>query len=216
MKKISTLLILLCFITNIFAQNDSDAAILLEKISIKYKKYNTAAMKVKLTIDVPEADKSVVLLSQVWLKGDKYKIDFEDKMMMSNTVSMWTYYKDINELQIGNYDPTSIVFLPSKLFDIYSDKFIYRVKEEFKNSNGDLIKNIELTPINKDGVIFKIVVSINTKTMEIIETRMFEKSGYKYSYNITEMKTNITLEDAFFEFDIIKYNIDSDDITDWR
>lgn len=198
------------------AQNDVDAAQLLEKISVKYKQFKTSKLDVELSIDVPEIEESTVLVSKVWLKGDQFKIEFDDKILMSNTISQWTYLKEVNELQISNYDPAAMIFLPSKLFNLYSDEYIFRIIEEFKNDKGELIKKVELTPLNKELEIFKIVVSINATTLTLINTKMFEKSGFKYSYEIISLKTNEILKDDFFIFDPKAYNIDIDDITDLR
>mgnify|MGYP006078190939 FL=1 len=199
-----------------FAQNDIDAAQLLEKLSINYQKFTTLKLNIELAIDIPEIEESTVLESIVWLKGDQFKIEFEDKILMSNTISQWTYLKEVNELQISNYDPAAMIFLPSKLFKLYSDKYIYRIVKEFKNQEGELIKNVELTPVDKDLDIFKIIVSINTKKTSLITAKMFEKSGFKYSYKINSLLTNIDISEDFFIFDTKPYNITTDDITDLR
>ncbi len=217
MKLFKIILFSLCFVSfSTFAQNDTDAAKLLETVSSKYKKYKSSKIEVKLIIDVPEIDKDVVRNGTAWLKGDKFKIDFEEKMLVSNTISHWTYLKEVNELQISNYDESSMIFLPSKIFNLYSDDYIYRVSEEYKNDKGELIKKIELSPKNKNYEIFKIVVSINVNKLKLIETQMFEKSGYRYAYKILNLETNIELDDNFFIFNPADYNIDEDDITDLR
>lgn len=199
-----------------FAQNDMDAAKLLEKLSINHQKFTTSKLDIELTIDIPEIEESTILESTVWLKGDQFKIEFEDKILMSNTISQWTYLKEVNELQISNYDPAAMIFLPSKLFNLYSDEYIYRIVKEFKNREGELIKNVELTPVDKDLEIFKIIVSINAKKSSLISAKMFEKSGLKYSYKINSLQANIDISEDFFIFDTKAYNIAIDDITDLR
>jgi outer membrane lipoprotein carrier protein len=217
MLRFNFILLLIGFLSiSSFAQNDVDAAQLLEKLSIKYQRYQTSILDVELIIDVPEIEESTVLISKVWLKGDQFKIEFDDKILMSNTISQWIYLKEVNELQISKYDPTAMIFLPSKLFNLYSAEYIYRIVEEFKNDKGELGKNVELSPVNKELEIFKIIASVNTKTLTLISTKMFEKSGFKYSYKINSLETNIKIEDAFFIFDTKAFNIDTDDITDLR
>ena len=217
MRFINLIILSLCISTfSLSAQNDNEAANLLEKVSNKYKEYKTSKIVVLLTLDIPESDKDVVKEATAWLKKDKFKIEFDDKILMSDTESQWMFLKEENELQISNYDESAMVFLPSKILNIYSENYIYKIKEEYKNSKGELIKKIELTPKNKEMEIFKIVVSINTSTMEVLETKMFEKSGFRYSYKILSLKTNMTLEDSFFVFDVSKFKIDADDVTDLR
>jgi len=217
MKILQIILFFTCFgVLNLSAQNDTEAESILKSISTKYKAYATAKIDLKLTINIPETKENVVSTGVAWLKKDMFKVEFDERMLVSNTVTQWTYLKEVNEVQISKYDPSSMIFLPSKIFDLYSKDYIYRVKEEFKNSNGELIKLIELTPRNKNFEIFKIVVSINISKMELVKSQIFEKSGMKYSYDIISLKANVKLDDSFFTFDPKAYGIAKDDITDLR
>lgn len=218
MKNFSLLLVFICFaIFGVMSQNnDPNAAALLEKVSNKYKAYKTSKIDVKLTIKIPEVDETIEKEGSAWLKGDAFKIDFEEKMIVSNTETQWTYLKEVNEVQISNYDPSTMIFLPSKIFNLYSEEYIYRIKEDYKNEKGELIKKIELSPVDKESSIFKIVVTVNTSNLNILETKMFEKSGIKYAYKILKIEKNIKLDDGFFVFNIKDFDIDEDDITDLR
>lgn len=217
MKILQLILLITTFgIFNANAQVDTDAEALLKSISTKYKAYSTAKIDLKLSINIPETKENVVSTGVAWLKKDMFKIEFDERMLVSNTVTQWTYLKEVNEVQISKYDPSSMIFLPSKIFDLYNDQYIYRIKEEFKNQSGELIKLIELTPKNKNLEIFKIVVSINIPKMELVKSQIFEKSGMKYSYDIISLKPNVKLEDSFFTFDPKVYGISKDDITDLR
>lgn len=217
MKIFQIILFFTCFgVLNVNAQNDTEAQTILKSISTKYKAYSTAKIDLKLTINIPETKENVVSTGVAWLKKDMFKVEFDERMLVSNTVTQWTYLKEVNEVQISKYDPSSMIFLPSKIFDLYTDQYIYRIKEEFKNSNGELVKVIELTPKNKNLEIFKIIVSINIPKMELVKSQIFEKSGMKYSYDIISLKPNVKLEDSFFTFDPKAYGIAKDDITDLR
>ena len=217
MKFINLIIILFCLNTgNVFAQNDSEAETILQSISEKYKTYESAKLNLELSISIPDTEDDIVTKGEAWLKGDMFKIEFEERMMVSNTVTQWTYLKEVNEVQISKYDPSSMIFLPSKIFDLYSDEYIYRVREEYKNSDKELIKVLELTPIDKDFEIFKMVVSINMTKLEVVKTQIFEKSGMKYAYKILEFDTKVEFEDSFFTFDPKEFEIEEDDITDLR
>ena len=117
---------------------------------------------------------------------------------------------------VSCFGSDAIIFLPSKIFDIYSDDYIYRVKEEYKNDKKETIKVIEMTPVNKKMDIFKIVVYINVDKMELTKSQIFEKSGMRYLYDIIKLDTSVKLEDSFFTFDPAKYKIAKEDITDLR
>lgn len=211
------LLLLACLgFTSLNAQNDPEAEKILDAISAKYKTFKTAKIDLKLSINLPETKDDVVSNGVAWLKKDMYKIEFEERMQVSNTITQWTYLKEVNEVQISKYEVSSITFLPSKIFDVYNEDYIYRVKEEYRNEKKQMVKLIELTPTNKDIEVFKIIVSINTDNMDLVKTEMFEKSGMKISYEILALKTNLDLKDSFFSFNPEEYGIDKDDITDLR
>lgn len=216
-NRIIIMLLILCFgWTNTYAQNDAEAEKILATIAAKYKAFKTAKIDLKLIIDIPETKEDVISNGVAWLKKDMYKIEFEERMQVSNTITQWTYLKEVNEVQISKYDASSITFLPSKIFDVYSEDYIYRVKEEYRNEKKEMVKVIELTPINKELGVFKIVVSINTDKMELVKSQIFERSGMKIAYEILSLKTNLELKDDFFTFDPEAFGIEKDDITDLR
>lgn len=216
MKKIVIVLFALITLGFAQAQNDKEADVLLEKVAEKYKTYQTAKLDLNLKIKQPEADEEVVQKATFWLKKEMFKIDFEERVIVSDGTTQWTYLKEVNELQISHYDPSSLLFSPSQIFDVYSEEYIYRIREERKNKKGEVLKQIEMSPIDKDLNIFKIILTVNTKTLNVESTEVLDKSGIRFAYEVVELEKNPKLADDFFQFDRTKYDIDSDDIIDLR
>jgi outer membrane lipoprotein-sorting protein len=100
------------------------------------------------------------------------------------------------------------------LFDVYSEDYIYRVKEEYKNAGGEQIKVIELTPVNKDMDFFKIDLSVNQSKNAIVSSKIYERSGMRYTYEINTFTPNVALNDSFFVFQVDEY--DGIQVTDTR
>lgn len=210
MKKMRVylVLVLIIMINFSFAQNnsfDAEADALLKTVTLKYKSYKTAKIDLKLVIDLPEIEENQVTMVKTWLKGDKFKVELKDQMFVSDNITIWNYLKEYNEVQINNYEEEDAIFSPSIIFNLYNKDYAFRLKEEFKNSAGVLVKVIELTPINKDQNFFKIELKINDAKKEIIEAKIYEKSGMRYTYTINSYTPNIPLEDSFFKFDPSKY-----------
>ncbi len=217
MKFIHTILVLFCIgFLPLIAQNDSEAEAILKSVSEKYKTIESSKIDLELIIKIPESEEDVKTKGKAWLKGDMFKIEFDERMLVSNTKTQWTYLKEVNEVQISTYDPGAMIFLPSKIFNIYSDEYYFRVKEEYKNEKKELVKVLELNPYNKDFQIFKIVVAVNMSKNEVVSSEIFEKSGMRYKYRILSLETNLKLKDDFFTFDPKKYKIEEEDITDLR
>lgn len=216
MKKIVIVLFALITLGFAQAQNDKEADVLLEKVAEKYKTYQTAKLDLNLKIKQPEADEEVVQKATFWLKKEMFKIDFEERVIVSDGTTQWTYLKEVNELQISHYDPSSLLFSPSQIFDVYSEEYIYRIREERKNKKGEVLKQIEMSPIDKDLNIFKIILTVNTKTLNVESTEVLDKSGIRFAYEVVDLEKNPKLADDFFQFDRTKYDIDSDDIIDLR
>ena len=86
------------------------------------------------------------------------------------------------------------------LTNFYDKDFLYRLVSEAK-----VLQEIELTPIDKSKPFHKVVVSINKATQTISSTKVFEKTGNKYTYTVSGMNTNANVTDAQFVFDAKKY-----------
>ena len=185
------------------AQNnalDAEADALLKAVSAKYEKYTTAKIDLRLEIDLPEIEENQVMDVQAWIKGDKFKVDMKDQMFVSDNVTIWNYLKEYNEVQINDYEESDAIFSPSILFKLYTKDYVYRLKEEYKNSAGKIIKVVELTPINKDQEFFKIELKIEQATSSIVEAKIYEKSGMRYTYTIKSFTPNVPLDADFFKF----------------
>jgi len=193
---------------------DNQADQLLQAVSAKYKQYKTAELSINLSIDLPEVEEDQTIKVKAWFKGDKFKVDLGDQIFVSDNVTMWNFFKEYNEVQISDYIAEEVLFTPSMLFDVYSEDYIYRVKEEYKNVNGEQIKVIELTPVNKDMDFFKIDLSVNQSKNTIVSSKIYERSGMRYTYEINTFTPNVSLDDSFFIFKVDEY--DDIQVTDTR
>lgn len=193
---------------------DNQADQLLQAVSAKYKQYKTAELSINLSIDLPEVEEDQTIMVKAWFKGDKFKVDLGDQMFVSDNITMWNFFKEYNEVQISDYIAEEVLFTPSMLFDVYSEDYIYRVKEEYKNVNGEQIKVIELTPVNKDMDFFKIDLSVNQSKNTIVSSKIYERSGMRYTYEINMFTPNVALDDSFFIFKVDEY--DGIQVTDTR
>jgi outer membrane lipoprotein carrier protein len=181
--------------------NDPEAKRILDAVSSKFKSYKSVQGKFNLKIE-NAANKVIGTKSgMVYMKGTKYKISITGQEIFCDGSTIWTYDKSANEVTINKLEANNNTITPQKLFTNFYDKdFLYKLNGETKGT-----QEIELTPIDKSKPFFKVLVGINKAAQSISSTKVFEKTGNKYTYVINNMNTSATVADAQFVFDAKKY-----------
>ncbi len=215
-KQIAFLSISLFFSHLLFSQaqniaNDTEAATLLQKVSEKYKTYKNISAEFKLVIQRPKIkptddDKKYVdtLKGKILLQGVKFNISIKNQQIICDGKNIWTYSPADKEVQINYFEETDDIFSPSKIFTLYKEGYLYQIKEK-KLVNGKKVSTIEMSPSNKKVSYFKIDVSIDDATLQIIESKIYEKNGARYIYKLIKQSSNNTINEDSFLFDTSKY-----------
>jgi outer membrane lipoprotein-sorting protein len=108
-------------------------------------------------------------------------------------------------LTITKIDPSVNSITPQKIFTNFYDKdFLYKLNGDTK-VGAKIVQQIELTPIDKSKPFFKVLLNIDKKNQTVSSTKIFEKSGNVYWYEISNMNTTTLVSDAQFLFDAKKY-----------
>ena len=207
MKNILYFLLVFCF-TEAFSQgkatSDKSAEKLLNTVSKRYKAFKT--MKADFIYAVEsKADKSVEKQKGTLLvKGNKFKLDIAGQLIICDNATLWTYTKEVNEVQISNYNPKEGAIRIDDIFTMYNKGFISKIAEEKKDGGKDIIV-IELTPTNKKKNYFKIKLTIDKTNQTILKSVVFDKNGTIHTYTITNQVPNLKLDDKTFNFDKTKY-----------
>lgn len=213
MKKLFSFIILLSVLTqvNVKAQpkgmgkNDAEAKKILDGVSAKFKNYKTVSGNFSLKIENSAGKLQGSKSGTVNLKGNKYRINVTGQEIFFDGSTIWTYDKTSNEVQITKFDPAANSLSPQKLFTNFYDKdFLYKLNNEIKSA-GKTIQEIELTPTDKTKPFFKVLLNIDKASQSIISSKVFEKNGNRYTYSISNMKTNTAIPDDLFVFNAGKY-----------
>jgi outer membrane lipoprotein-sorting protein len=113
MKKLFFPLLVLLISGSIMAQSgaqseksDPEAKKVLDKIRKKYEAYKTLEAGFTLTIEVLGQPKEVQkgTISQ---EGDKFRLEMDQQVIVSDAKTTWVYLKKNNEVQINNAEPGS-------------------------------------------------------------------------------------------------------------
>jgi len=207
MKKIFTaLMIIIGGFFSVAAQplkgmgkSDPEAKKILDAVSSKFKTFKTVQGKFSLKIENAAGKVLGVKTGNVFMKGNKYRISVTGQEIFSDGSNIWTLDKASKEVTISKIDPSANSLTPQKLFTNFYDKdFLYKL-----NGTTKSLSEIELTPIDKTKPFFKILLYVDKNS--ISTTKLFEKTGIKYTYNTTSLTPNANVPDATFIYDAKKY-----------
>lgn len=209
MKKIFTIIALAIFsIATVNAQKtagsyDPAAKKILDAVSAKFKTYKTVTAKFALKVENSAGKALGTKTGTFYLKGNKYRISATGQEAFSNGTDVWTLDKSSNEVTINKADASANTITPQKLFTNFYDKdFLYKLNAPVK-TGGKTLNEIELTPVDKTKSIFKILLYVDNNT--IVSTKLFEKTGNRYTLTTTGITPNTNVPDANFIFDAKKY-----------
>lgn len=204
MKKLSILIILCITVISSYAQKDKKAEKLLGTISNRYKKFKTNKADFTYTIESKVNKSQEKQKGTIFIKGNKFRLDIAGQVIICDNESVWTYSKEVNEVQINKYNPKQATIRLDDIFTMYDKGFLYKMDEEKKEGNKELAI-VELTPKDKKKNFFKIKLTIDKTNQSIIKSVVYDKSGNIHTYIITNQVPNIKMEDGFFTFDPKKY-----------
>ena len=183
-------------------QNEAEK--LVERISKRYKAFKTIKADFVYTIENKQQKSVEKQKGNILVKGNKFKLDIANQLIICDNKTIWTYSREVNEVQINNYTPKEGAIRMDDLFTMYGKGFLYKTLETKKEGNKEIVV-MELTPKDKKKKFFKIKLTVDKTNQTILNSQVFEKSGTIHNYSVTNQVPNIKYEDNQFVFDIKKY-----------
>ncbi|MEN9963173.1 MAG: hypothetical protein RL582_268 [Bacteroidota bacterium] len=184
-------------------KSDVDAKKILDAVSAKFKSFATFQSGFILKIENASGKSLGTKSGTLSMKGTKYKVSIPGQDIFSDGTTQWTYDKSANEVTISKIDPSANSITPQKLFTNFYDKdFLYKLNGTVKDG-AKTMQEIELTPIDKTRPFHKVLLYIEKSVIQT--TKIFEKTGNRYTYSVNNMKTGSSIPESTFLFDAKKY-----------
>ena len=186
------------FQLNSFGQDDKSNEIL-KQLSANTKSYTFMDVDfdfnfINITQEINENQQGNIKIS-----NNKFCLDLNEQIVISDDSTQWIYLKESNELQIMEFDSEDEMLSPNKLFTIYENGY--------KNQYIELKDNnhiIDLFPVESNE--FKnIQLHINKDKIQLNKIILFDKNGGSFSYTITKFITNTNFDDNLFKFNTEEY-----------
>ena len=144
--------------------------------------------------DINESQKGNIKINQ-----NKFRLDLNQQLIISDDSIQWIYLKESNELQIMEYDSQDEMISPNKLFTIYENGYKSQYIELKENNHI-----IDLFPIESNE--FKnIQLHIDQDKIQLKKIILFDKNGGSFSYSITKLITDKEIDENAFRFNEANY-----------
>ena len=178
---------------------DEKAEKILKDLSANTKSYSYMDVDfdfifINTSQDINESQKGNIKINQ-----NKFRLDLNQQLIISDDSIQWIYLKESNELQIMEYDSQDEMISPKKLFTIYENGYKSQYIELKENNHI-----IDLFPIESNE--FKnIQLHIDQDKVQLKKIILFDKNGGSFSYSITKLITDKEIDENAFRFNEANY-----------
>ena len=198
-----TYIIALFLPISLYAQQDSQAGVILDKFAENNKSFKTIKASFQLTVIDLQQDSKELFDGNIALKEGMFKLGLMDNITYYDKTTVWNYIPDVQEVNINAAEDVDIgdSFLtnPAGLFTMYKEDYKYRLIGE-KNIEKEIQYFIELVPKDRNSEYTSIKLLISKNNLSLQSATFMGKDGIHYIIKITRFEHDIKLEDSYFRF----------------
>ncbi len=205
MKRFGILFTVVLFLAQpVWAQKDPKARAILDAMSQKYQ--NTSAFSANLVykLENPQERLNETFKGEITVMGDMYRLKIGEQEIINNGETIWTYLREVNEVNIDNYYPEDDPMAPARIYDVYKEGYKYSFLEE-KKQKGRIVEIVDLEPDNKDEQFFKIRLTIDKTDKTLVNYKVFDKNGNRYFWQVSNFNPDLNLTASHFAFNPSEY-----------
>jgi chaperone LolA len=196
--KIATIFLILLFNTSIWSQSVED---IVEEIQDRYEDLeNFAANFVQVEQFLVTGAKNEIS-GQIYVKGGvKYRLETEDRTIVTDGITVWTYSVFNNQVLIDRAKKDDGAMLPRDLIFKYPQEYYAVLLDEvmYKDEDHYILK---LDPKeDTHGFIKSMKIWVNGDNYLISKIEYTDFNDNTSLFEIKKIITNKSLSDSFFEF----------------
>jgi Outer membrane lipoprotein-sorting protein len=192
MKK--CILLIISIIALSFSLKAQDAESIFREAVDKLKSYDNIEIAFDYNMINTEAGIYETMEGIGYLQGNAYKLKIMGQDIICDGSTTWTYNADAEEVMISEVDPDG-GGSPLSIIESYYDNITAKIVED-----GGSTKKIEVKSLMSDENIDRLIISLDSQTLEIKDLHVFDKNKNEFVYDITKFVTNQKLPADFFTF----------------
>lgn len=201
MKNILLILVSFLFVLpQVEAQQDKKAKQILDKLSAKTRSYSSIRTEFSYSLVNKDRKINKVQNWKLWLKGDSYRLDMGDQLLISDGKTVWKVLRTDKEVEVSNPTEGEDAINPKNIFTMYEKGFKNKYIKETKVGTK-LAHLIELYPINPKSKDYNTIrLYIDKVANQVIKSEIQGNNGNVYTYEIKKFVVNENTENGFFSF----------------
>ena len=208
MKKI-LLLIFGLFTMLSYSQDNSDAELLLNKVSENIKNYDNIYINYAYTLQNIEEDINQTNNGSFVTEDEKWRFEMLGVTRIFDGNKLYSISPDDEEVTISSQDPEDeTTITPNKMLYFYEEGYYFEMDESRFVGNGQFRKKIQyvkLIPKDSQAEIKYILLGIDTEFNQIYEVIETGKNVTVTTISIVDFEFNLPLDSKLFVFDEEKY-----------
>lgn len=181
---------------------DPKAKAILDDLTKKTKSYTSISADFEYNLKNEAAGIDETQSGKISTKGEKYKLEMAGQQVISDGKTVWTYIKDVEEVQITSADDEGDegFMNPSKIFTLYEEGFKY-VYDKLQVIDGANLHSIYLYPMKPGEKSFHtVILYVDKDKLQVHSMIVKGKDGNTYTYKLKNFTPNKSLSDASFTF----------------
>lgn len=209
MKKAGKTIMILALImlpANVAAQQDPEAAAILERLSEKTR--SGSGIMIDFSVKLEDRQRGITdsFEGSILMHGEKYKLELLDTETYFDGKSVYTFLKDVNEVMISDpeEDEANIFSNPLTLMTLYERNFRFRLRGEI-SSGGKTLYEIDLHPEEREVEFHTIKLFIGKEKTQIDSAVISGKDGTIYTLKVENFVEDVNVTETDFTFDPEKH-----------
>ncbi len=173
---------------------------IVNNVQDNYNKIEDATIKFAQTVVFPLSKVSRTTTGTLYIKkGNKYRIDTEDKVIVTDGKTSWVYLPQSQQVLIDNFRNDKNTITPEKfLLDVPEDYFAVLLSTS--KTPGGNVYTLRLTPKSDNSFIRAITIEVEDSSWTIKSAVISDMNDTRYTYKVESLKTNTGLPNSEFEF----------------
>jgi len=183
---------------SVFGQNNKEAEKLVRDVISKISSYDNFKANLSYTMVNTEMDINEKKTGDIIVSGEKYRVEMEGQIIMSDGVTMWTYLVESMEVMVSNVSDNEDGMSPTSILTKYDENYksSFDNDNKYKNSN---IKKIDLKT-NADKGVQELSLMVNASNLGLESFSVYDMNGSVFTYHIINLTPNIELDAETFSF----------------
>jgi outer membrane lipoprotein carrier protein len=134
-------------------------------------------------------------------KGNRYRVEMEDRTVVTNGATVWSYSPVTGQVIIDTYSPQAKALSPEEVLTGAPDDYDATLAGNERLQGKDVMV-LKLVPRDEHSLITSLKLWVDPSSFLIRKAELEDAGGKKTAYTIENLRTNIGVEDSIFTYTI--------------